>query len=299
MCDDGRGVGPTGRGVYLDFSATPSEGLANRRSTERYGNLFEMYERITGESPYETCRCASFPPCITRWEALWVDYHLMSHHPGPIRSRRSQLLRPWRESSRRQRVDAGPRRRLLRDSVHDRQLPGVATDLGKGPGTDHPAVCREARDAVNEPRTKKLLALTASGRSIASTASSARSCGSTAAWRATAEGLSKQAIAHIPKGCARSSGSDVNVLGSGRLSSIRTWKKPVACRGFPGAGGVDVPGCFGTRMRAAAGISARSIQTPEGEAKRDDAEVQPTWPRGSGRAVKRKPAILHKETLVV
>ncbi len=51
-CDDGRGVGPGGRGVYLDFSSAINR-LGEDRIRERYGNLFDMYERITGENPYK------------------------------------------------------------------------------------------------------------------------------------------------------------------------------------------------------------------------------------------------------
>jgi succinate dehydrogenase / fumarate reductase flavoprotein subunit len=65
-CDAGRGVGPSGRGVYLDF-ATRSTASAKTRS-RRYGNLFDMYERITGETPTR-CRCASTRPPTTRWAA--------------------------------------------------------------------------------------------------------------------------------------------------------------------------------------------------------------------------------------
>ena len=62
---------------------------------------------------------------------LWVDYNLMSNHPGPVRARRGQLLRPRRQPPRRQRADAGAGRRLLRPAVHDRQLPGRAPKPGR------------------------------------------------------------------------------------------------------------------------------------------------------------------------
>src|SRR5262249_2693862 len=52
VCDDGRGVGPTGFGVYLDFKDAIAR-LGKGKIEEKYGNLFEMYERITGENPYE------------------------------------------------------------------------------------------------------------------------------------------------------------------------------------------------------------------------------------------------------
>lgn len=80
MCDEGRGVGATGLGVYLDFGAAIDR-LGRQAISERYGNLFEMYERITGESPYET-PMRIFPAVHYTMGGLWVDYHLMSTVPG-------------------------------------------------------------------------------------------------------------------------------------------------------------------------------------------------------------------------
>jgi succinate dehydrogenase / fumarate reductase flavoprotein subunit len=80
MCDEGRGVGPTGLGVYLDFGAS-IERLGRQSITERYGNLFEMYERITGESPYRV-PMRIFPAVHYTMGGIWVDYHLMSTVPG-------------------------------------------------------------------------------------------------------------------------------------------------------------------------------------------------------------------------
>jgi len=80
MCDEGCGVGPTGLGVYLDFGAS-IERLGRQAISERYGNLFEMYERITGESPYRV-PMRIFPAVHYTMGGLWVDYHLMSTVPG-------------------------------------------------------------------------------------------------------------------------------------------------------------------------------------------------------------------------
>jgi succinate dehydrogenase / fumarate reductase flavoprotein subunit len=80
VCDDGKGVGETGYAVYLDFAdALRREG---RESIERkYGNLFQMYERITGENPYETPMMI-YPAVHYTMGGLWVDYNLMSTLPG-------------------------------------------------------------------------------------------------------------------------------------------------------------------------------------------------------------------------
>jgi succinate dehydrogenase / fumarate reductase, flavoprotein subunit len=79
-CDDGRGVGPGGRGVYLDFSAAINR-LGKNKIEERYGNLFEMYERITGENAYER-PMRIYPAVHYTMGGLWVDYNLMSNVPG-------------------------------------------------------------------------------------------------------------------------------------------------------------------------------------------------------------------------
>jgi succinate dehydrogenase / fumarate reductase flavoprotein subunit len=80
VCDEGRGVGPGGRGVYLDF-ADAIKRLGAKTIEERYGNLFEMYERITGENPYQV-PMRIFPAVHYTMGGLWVDYHLMSTIPG-------------------------------------------------------------------------------------------------------------------------------------------------------------------------------------------------------------------------
>jgi succinate dehydrogenase / fumarate reductase flavoprotein subunit len=76
VCDAGHGIGPTGRGVYLDFEdALDSDG---REAIEaRYGNLFDMYEKITGENPYET-PMRIYPAAHFTMGGLWVDYNLMT-----------------------------------------------------------------------------------------------------------------------------------------------------------------------------------------------------------------------------
>jgi succinate dehydrogenase / fumarate reductase flavoprotein subunit len=80
VCDDGRGVGPSGLGVYLDFADAISR-LGEPVVRERYGNLFEMYENITGEDGYKT-PMRIFPAVHYTMGGLWVDYNLMSNVPG-------------------------------------------------------------------------------------------------------------------------------------------------------------------------------------------------------------------------
>jgi succinate dehydrogenase / fumarate reductase flavoprotein subunit len=79
-CDDGRGVGPGGLGVYLDF-ADAIKRLGEDTIRERYGNLFEMYQRITDENPYRV-PMRIYPAVHYTMGGLWVDYNLMSTIPG-------------------------------------------------------------------------------------------------------------------------------------------------------------------------------------------------------------------------
>jgi succinate dehydrogenase / fumarate reductase flavoprotein subunit len=80
ICDEGRGVGPGGHGVYLDFAdVIAREGLGVVR--ERYGNLFDMYQRITGEDAHRV-PMRIYPAPHYTMGGLWVDYNLMSTVPG-------------------------------------------------------------------------------------------------------------------------------------------------------------------------------------------------------------------------
>lgn len=80
VCDEGRGVGPNGLGVYLDFSDAIKR-LGRKTIEERYGNLFEIYDRITGEDPYAV-PMRIYPAVHYTMGGLWVDYNLQSTIPG-------------------------------------------------------------------------------------------------------------------------------------------------------------------------------------------------------------------------
>ncbi|MEM9693109.1 MAG: fumarate reductase/succinate dehydrogenase flavoprotein subunit [Myxococcota bacterium] len=80
VCDEGFGIGPSGRGVYLDFrDAIARDG--REAIFKRYGNLFDMYTTITGEDPYST-PMRIYPAAHFTMGGLWVDYHLMTTVPG-------------------------------------------------------------------------------------------------------------------------------------------------------------------------------------------------------------------------
>jgi len=80
VCDEGRGVGPSGLGVYLDLTGAIKR-LGEKTIRERYGNLFEMYHNITGENAYER-PMRIYPAVHYTMGGLWVDYNLMSNIPG-------------------------------------------------------------------------------------------------------------------------------------------------------------------------------------------------------------------------
>jgi succinate dehydrogenase / fumarate reductase flavoprotein subunit len=80
VCDDGRGVGPGGMGVYLDF-ADAIRRMGESVVREKYGNLFDMYEEITGENAYKS-PMRIYPAVHYTMGGLWVDYQLMSTIPG-------------------------------------------------------------------------------------------------------------------------------------------------------------------------------------------------------------------------
>ncbi|WP_030275542.1 fumarate reductase/succinate dehydrogenase flavoprotein subunit [Streptomyces sp. NRRL B-24484] len=80
VCDEGRGVGPGGQGVYLDFADAIAR-LGRDTVSARYGNLFEMYERITAEDPYRV-PMRIYPAVHYTMGGLWVDYDLQTTVPG-------------------------------------------------------------------------------------------------------------------------------------------------------------------------------------------------------------------------
>ena len=80
VCDEGRGVGPGGMGVYLDF-ADAIRRMGESLVREKYGNLFDMYEEITGENAYQV-PMRIYPAVHYTMGGLWVDYQLMSTIPG-------------------------------------------------------------------------------------------------------------------------------------------------------------------------------------------------------------------------
>jgi len=152
-CDDGRGVGPGGRGVYLDFADAISR-LGRKAIEERYGNLFEMYQRITDEDPY-TRPMRIYPAVHYTMGGLWVDYNLMSSIPGLHVLGEANFSDPGAN-----RLGASALMQGLADGYF--VIPYtlgdyLATNTLEKVTTDHPEF-RAAKEAV-ETRTKRLLSI--------------------------------------------------------------------------------------------------------------------------------------------
>jgi len=153
VCDEGRGVGPGGRGVYLDF-ADAIRRLGEHTIRERYGNLFEMYERITDENPYRQ-PMRIYPAVHYTMGGLWVDYNLMSTIPGLHVIGEANFSDHGAN-----RLGASALMQGLADGYF--VLPATIADFLAGAkpdtlGADHPSF-REALDGVRE-RTARLLAI--------------------------------------------------------------------------------------------------------------------------------------------
>ena len=152
VCDEGRGVGPTGLGVYLDFEDAIGR-LGKGKIEEKYGNLFEMYERITDEDPYKT-PMRIFPASHYTMGGLWVDYNLMSTVPGLFVLGEANFSDHGAN-----RLGASALMQGLADGYYvipytiGNYLAGIKP--GSRPKADHPAV-KEAEEAVTG-RLKRML----------------------------------------------------------------------------------------------------------------------------------------------
>ena len=153
VCDEGRGVGPGGLGVYLDFADCDQP----PRRGDDHASATTTCSRCTSASPTRTrtsSRCASTPPSTTRWVASGLTTTCMSSIPGLFVGRRGELLRSRRQPSRRLGSDAGPGRRLLRAAVDRRRLPRA--DAGQHRRRDAPRGVRSGR-ATSTTASSKLL----------------------------------------------------------------------------------------------------------------------------------------------
>ncbi|MDQ3623768.1 MAG: fumarate reductase/succinate dehydrogenase flavoprotein subunit [Verrucomicrobiota bacterium] len=153
VCDEGRGVGPGGLGVYLDF-ADAIEHLGRKAIGERYGNLFEIYEQITNENAYEG-PMRIFPAVHYTMGGLWVDYNLMSNLPGLFVLGEANFADHGAN-----RLGASALMQGLADGYFVVPLTlgnYLATQSGRKPHADHPEFRRAEADV--QSRVHKLLAV--------------------------------------------------------------------------------------------------------------------------------------------
>ncbi len=153
VCDEGFGVGPGGRGVYLDFSESIQR-LGRGTIEERYGNLFEIYERITGEDPYST-PMRIYPAVHYAMGGLWVDYNLQSTIPGLFVLGEANFSDHGAN-----RLGASALMQGLADGyfVIPYTLGNYLAQVKPGGFDENHSECRAAKEWVNE-RTKKLLSI--------------------------------------------------------------------------------------------------------------------------------------------
>ena len=260
VSDEGRGVGPTGLGVYLDFSDAIRR-LGQPVIAEKYGNLFDMYERITDENPYQV-PMRIYPAIHYTMGGLWVDYNLMSTIPG------LHVLGEANFSDHgANRLGASALMQGLADGYF--VIPYtigdyLATSSLPKVGTDH-AAFKEAEAAV-DGRVKKLLAINGTrtvdsfhrelGKILWEHCGMARS----------ADGL-KTALEKIPA-LREEFWKSVRVLGDG-ASFNQSLEKAGRVADFLELGELICRDAL-ERNESCGGHFRLEYQTPEGEARRDD-----------------------------
>ena len=285
VCDEGRGVGPGGYGVYLDFADAIAR-LGRHVIAERYGNLFEMYERITAENPFDV-PMRIYPAPHYTMGGLWVDYNLMTTVDGLYAIGEANFSDHGAN-----RLGASALMQGLADGYFI--LPYTIGDylaqakLGKL-GTDHPAFNQVERE-VSE-RVDRLL--TARGRRTpdAFHRELGRLMWDKCGMSRTAKGLeeARKKIVELRDEFARDvyvggRGEDFNqtLEHAGRVADFFELAE-LMCRDA-----LDREESCGCHFR-------EEFQTPEGEAKRDDARFSyvAAWEyAGAGKA-----PVLHKEPL--
>jgi succinate dehydrogenase flavoprotein subunit len=285
VCDEGRGVGESGLAVYLDFRDAIQR-LGKHLIAERYGNLFEMYERITGEDPYSV-PMRIYPAIHYTMGGLWVDYNLMSTIPGMYVIGEANFSDHGAN-----RLGASALMQGLADGYF--VLPNTIGDYlasNKLAPVDasHPAV-KEAESEVTCV-TQRLLEIKGS-RSVDSFHRELGKlmwdyCGMSR----TAEGL-KHALEEIPKMRA-AYWNDVKVLGTGEELNQSLEKAGRVADFFELAELICLDAL--DRNESCGGHFREEYQTAEGEAQRDDEHYSyaAAWEfRGAGN-----PPVLHKEPL--
>jgi succinate dehydrogenase / fumarate reductase, flavoprotein subunit len=288
VCDEGRGVGESGRGVYLDFADAIAR-VGEKTIRERYGNLFQIYEKITGENAYER-PMRIYPAVHYTMGGLWVDYNLMSNVPGLHVIGEANFSDHGAN-----RLGASALMQGLADGyfVLPYTLPAyLAGQIGKRPKTDHPEF-RKAESDV-QARTAKLLAINGK-RSVDSFHRELGlllwdKCG----MARNAAGL-REALARIPV-LREEFWRDVRVPGDGEEFN-QSLERAGRVADFLEFGELMCIDAL-TRDESCGGHFREEHQTPDGEALRDDehfADVFAWEYQGNGSIA---PPKLHREPLV-
>jgi succinate dehydrogenase / fumarate reductase, flavoprotein subunit len=286
VCDEGRGVGPGGLGVYLDFADAIAR-LGRETVEAKYGNLFHMYAQITGEDPYQT-PMRIYPAVHYTMGGLWVDYDLESTIPGLYVTGEANFSDHGAN-----RLGASALMQGLGDGYF--VLPNTICDyLADGPfpkiDESHPAV-REAREAVGA-RIDKLLSVNGSRTVDSFHKELGRVMWDFCGMERSEEGLRK-ALTRIRE-LKKEYWSDVKVLGTNdELNQALERAGRVA--DFFELGELMCIDAL-VRRESCGGHFRVESQTPDGEALRNDDEFAyvSAWEFGGDN---RRP-ILHKERLV-
>ncbi len=288
MVDQGHGVGPLRNGVYLDFSDSISR-LGEDTVRERYGNLFDMYERITGENPYQA-PMRIYPATHYTMGGLWVDYNLMSTIPGMFVLGEANFSDHGAN-----RLGASALMQGLADGyfVLPATIAGyLANELGSAPvPTDHEMFVKA--EAEVDDRVSRLM----SARGTRSVDHYHRELGKVV-WdycgmARNKAGLEK-ALSEIPA-IRDQFWSDVKILGTGQ-SYNQSLEKALRVADFMEMAELKVRDAL-EREESCGGHFREEHQTPEGEAQRDDENFAyvAAWEYG-GPDIQRD-AVLHKEEL--
>ena len=263
-CDDGRGVGPAGLGVYLDF-ADAIKRLSEATVRERYGNLFDMYNQITGENAYRQ-PMRIYPAVHYTMGGLWVDYDLMSNIPGLFVLGEANFSDHGAN-----RLGASALMQGLADGYF--VLPYtignyLAPQIGKRPTTDREEFKRT--EAEVRARTSRLLGIKGKrtvdhfhrelGRIMWDYCGMARS-----------ERSLQRALAQIPP-LREEFWKNVNVPGEGEALNV-SLEKAGRVADFLEFGELLCLDAF-ERRESCGGHFREEFQYPDGEAKRDDANFQ-------------------------
>jgi succinate dehydrogenase / fumarate reductase flavoprotein subunit len=284
MIDEGRGVGPLKNGVYLDFRDAIGR-LGREVINDRYNNLFEMYERITDDSPWEV-PMRIYPAPHYTMGGLWVDYDLMTTLPGLFAIGEANFSDHGAN-----RLGASALMQGLADGYFI--LPYtignfLAGHLGEKLSTDG-AAFRQTETEVAE-QIRQLLAIQGR-RSVDSFHQElGRLMWNDCGMSRTAEGL-RQALARIPE-LAQEFRQDLRVVGDGEQLNQGLEKAGRVADYFELAELMCTDALH--REESCGGHFREEHQTPEGEAQRDDERFQyvAAWAYGNGRGPE-----LHREPL--